>query len=81
MARRSRPAQEVLARILLMAGLAPVLPLAGVLVWLLGYNVHPHQVVQAYIIAGAFIIAATGIQWILYHGRVKRIRAISRESH
>jgi predicted permease len=68
-ARRSQ--QERSARIVLAAGLAPVLPLAAVIVWVLGYK-H----VLAYVVAVIAVVVSTAAQSLVYSQNMKRARQL-----
>jgi hypothetical protein len=56
-----RAAAERTARIVLIAGLAPVIPGAGIIIWQVGYAAHPPDVALGWIaaaITAALVVAA-----------------------
>jgi uncharacterized protein YhhL (DUF1145 family) len=75
-----RASPERVARIVLIAGLAPEIPLTVLIIWLLGFTVHPHQAARACIIAGIFLIIASGAQLLVYRIRIKQARKLSAEA-
>jgi hypothetical protein len=72
----TRARQERANRIVLIAGLAPTAPCVAVLIWYLGYTVHPHRVALACIIAAVLVVVNTAVQWLRYHLVMNRIREL-----
>lgn len=68
-----RPRAERGARTVLLAGLAPILPAAALLLWILGFEHRPHHVVLGIVVAVAFCIVTAGTQLFLYRNNMKRI--------
>jgi mannose/fructose/N-acetylgalactosamine-specific phosphotransferase system component IID len=68
----ARVRQQRSARIVLISGLAPLLPCGAVLVWLLGYKVHPHKVVFAFVVTGILVVIGIALSLFLYRQNMKR---------
>jgi hypothetical protein len=71
-----RAKNERAIRILLVVGVAPIPFGAGFLVWIIGYDVHPHHVFSACVIAGLVTVFMAATQWWLYRVRMKRVRRL-----
>lgn len=69
-----RTQQERSARTFLAAGLVAVLPVAAVLVWVLGYGMH--KVVFAYVIAAVLVVISAATQSLVYSQNMKRARQL-----
>lgn len=67
-----RARAERAARLLLAVGVVPIIPCAVVLVWLLGFDVRPHQLGFACMVAALFVVIMSASQWWLYRVRIKR---------
>ncbi len=75
----SRRNAERGARIFLIAGLVPLLPCEAILIWSLGFDVHPHRVAYAFIVAGIFAIVGVSGLWLVYRAQVKRASTLASE--
>ena len=73
-----RARAERAARILLAVGVVPIVPCAVVLVWLLGFDAHPHQVGLSCVVAAIFVAIMAVSQWCLDRVRMKRASALQR---
>ncbi len=71
----TRARQERANRIVLIGGLAGSVPAAALLIWLLGYNVHPHRVAFAWIVTAVVVVVNSAVQWLRYHLVRKNISA------
>jgi hypothetical protein len=60
------------ARIILISGLAPVIPCIAIIIWQVGFVPRPHHVALACIIAVIFAVFALSSQLLLYRLRMKR---------
>ena len=63
-------------RIVLVVGLAPILPCAAFIVWIVGYDAHPHRLWFAYAEAVVFTIVMIVSQVWLYRVRLKQTRKL-----
>jgi hypothetical protein len=63
------------ARIAIIAGLAPVIPCVGLIIWRLGFAAHPHQVAHACLVAAIFAAIVVFGNLIIYRIRMKRASA------
>jgi hypothetical protein len=68
----SRAAAERAARIILIAGLAPVIPGAALVIWILGFAAHPHHVAFACIVAAITATFGVSAQLLIYRLRMKQ---------
>lgn len=71
-----RAQQERIARIVLACGLAPVLPCAAVIIWVLGYSVRPYQPALGFVTAGIAAVVGIAGQLAVYHVKMKRARQL-----
>ena len=59
----------------MIAGLAPVIPCAGLIIWQLGFAAHPHRVADACIVAAIFAAIVVCGNLLIYRIRMKRASA------
>jgi hypothetical protein len=71
-----RAKAERQAKVLLALGVVPIIPCAVILLWLIGFNAHPHHIGLACTLAAIFVVIMSGSQWLLYHQRMKQARML-----
>jgi hypothetical protein len=66
-----RQQEERLARMLLRLMTYPIPLGIAFLIWIVGFDVHPHRIVAACITAGIWVVFSAGGAWLVYTARMK----------
>jgi hypothetical protein len=72
-----RAMAERLARLIVVVMLVSMLPCDAVLIWALGFTMHPQRVGYALIFASGYTIINGASAWFIYRVRMKRARALT----
>jgi hypothetical protein len=71
-----RQYEERLARMLLRIMTYPIPLGIAFLIWILGFDVHPHRIVFACIVAACWIVFAITGAWLVYWARMRTARKL-----
>jgi hypothetical protein len=72
----ARQQAERRARIQLIMMAVPDPFIAGMVFWLLGFDVHPHRIGYACVVTGCTLLLTTSSAWLAYNAHMRRARKL-----